>query len=822
MPLAGSKRKASDTEKFSLGASRTGINSRTGNMIRRRNSSGKRGLKFNIAPPPFRHAIAVDSNYAERTWSTLREAILEINRRNTSDLSFEELYRYGYNMVLHKQGKVLYKGLETVQKDHLVSIADIIRKSDGEEFLKTVEKQWNYYKMSLGHVRDIFMYLDRTYIRDLSVRTVYKLGIYLFKEMVVYDEIIAKRLIGMLLDKIDNERNGGTIDTQLIKSITRMLAELGDDDESSYAIYCDFFENDFLGRTSQFYARESQLFFAESSCQEYLKKAAKRIEEEKFRVNHFLDDRSLAKVQTVVENELIAKYMKRLIEMENSGFIWMLRNNKVYDLRLMYSLFRNVPGGEDILRNYLKKEILERGHSLVADTDSVKDTVPVVESLLKLKEKCDRILNIAFTLSPHHAPTANGQDKEDSTSTSAMEDTVITNAEGFTDPVPEKKFINAVNEAFERFLHTFTRAPEYLSLYIDKLLRQDFKSRPEDEIEIQLQSVMTLFRYLHEKDAFERYYKLHLTKRLLHGKSASVDAETSFISKLKNECGYVYTGKMEQMFADINTSGETMTAYHLYVTDNADVLDIPDIELDVRVLTTVSWPIQSGPPCSMPSDITRLREAFAKFYDCKFSGRKLTWQPALGTVELKARFGGNAREHRLCVTSYAMCVLLLFNSVDCLTYEEIAELTGIPKPDLIRTLQSVSLAKYRVLIREPKRKDGDIISTDRFRFNDDFKCKLHRVKIQMVSARKESEAEQQKTRIRIDDDRKPLIEAAIVRVMKQHKTLDHNMLISEVVKLVSPRFVPDPSDIKKRIESLVDREFLEREEDQHAVYKYVA
>ena len=33
-----------------------------------------------------------------------------------------------------------------------------------------------------------------------------------------------------------------------------------------------------------------------------------------------------------------------------------------------------------------------------------------------------------------------------------------------------------------------------------------------------------LFRFLQEKDVFEKYYKQHLAKRLLHGRSSSVDA----------------------------------------------------------------------------------------------------------------------------------------------------------------------------------------------------------------------------------------------------------------------------------------------------------
>jgi hypothetical protein len=45
---------------------------------------------------------------------------------------------------------------------------------------------------------------------------------------------------------------------------------------------------------------------------------------------------------------------------------------------------------------------------------------------------------------------------------------------------------------------------------------------------------MVLFRYIHGKDVFEAFYKKDLAKRLLLGKSASIDSEKSMISKLKS------------------------------------------------------------------------------------------------------------------------------------------------------------------------------------------------------------------------------------------------------------------------------------------------
>ena len=59
----------------------------------------------------------------------------------------------------------------------------------------------------------------------------------------------------------------------------------------------------------------------------------------------------------------------------------------------------------------------------------------------------------------------------------------------------------------------------------------------EDDVEATLDKVMMLFRYLQEKDVFEKYYKQHLAKRLLSNRTVSDDAERSLLVKLKTECG---------------------------------------------------------------------------------------------------------------------------------------------------------------------------------------------------------------------------------------------------------------------------------------------
>lgn len=59
---------------------------------------------------------------------------------------------------------------------------------------------------------------------------------------------------------------------------------------------------------------------------------------------------------------------------------------------------------------------------------------------------------------------------------------------------------------------------------------------------------MTIFRYIEDKDIFQKFYSKMLAKRLIHFASASDEAEGNMISKLKDACGFEYTSKLQRMF----------------------------------------------------------------------------------------------------------------------------------------------------------------------------------------------------------------------------------------------------------------------------------
>mmetsp|Transcript_43212 Transcript_43212/g.41558 ORF Transcript_43212/g.41558 Transcript_43212/m.41558 type:complete len:106 (+) Transcript_43212:661-978(+) len=103
--------------------------------------------------------------------------------------------------------------------------------------------------------------------------------------------------------------------------------------------------------------------------------------------------------------------------------------------------------------------------------------------------------------------------------------------------------------------------------------------------------------------------------------------------------------------------------------------------------------------------------------------------------------------------------------------------------------------------------------------NAKFNSKLRRITINAIQ-KKESRLETEAVHEKVLQDRKYLIDAAVVRTMKARRTVHHTELVQEVIRLV--RFPLDISMLKHRIEQLIDGEYMRRDDQETQTYHYVA
>ena len=217
-----------------------------------------------------------------------------------------------------------------------------------------------------------------------------------------------------------------------------------------------------------------------------------------------------------------------------------------------------------------------------------------------------------------------------------------------------------------------------------------------------LNNVVSLFRFLSDKDVFEKYYKQHLSKRLLGNHSVSEDSERLMIAKLKMECGFQFTSKLEGMFQDVHLNQEVQVEFQNWVTTSANT-ELP-VGLDVTVLTTTYWPIPRSTlegKAHMPAVLLKCAEIFTKFYLSRHDGRKLTFQPGLGDIVVRASIG-KTRRVITCSVDQAIILLLMSGDVESLTYKNLCEQSGISEFDMKRHLlvmTSSSKKDYRVLVK---------------------------------------------------------------------------------------------------------------------------
>jgi cullin 3 len=216
------------------------------------------------------------------------------------------------------------------------------------------------------------------------------------------------------------------------------------------------------------------------------------------------------------------------------------------------------------------------------------------------------------------------------------------------------------------------------------------------------------------------------------------DGKYEDLNRMYNLFGRVTDGHLKFMFGDMKTSLDSMQGFY---ASHSELVDGPT--LNVTVQTTGFWPTQSSVTCNLPDEILALCEKFRSYYLGSHTGRRLSWLTNMGTEDLKATFREGQR-HELIVSTFQMCVLMLFNDADTLTYKEIELAAEIPALDMKRCLQSLALVKgINVLMKEPMSKDFN--ENDEFFVNDNFSSKLYTVKLG-TDAQKKSEPETLETR----------------------------------------------------------------------------
>ncbi|KAK4948142.1 ubiquitin ligase (cullin) of SCF [Elasticomyces elasticus] len=692
----------------------------------------------------------------------------------------------------HLLGEELYTLLGQYLTEHLKGVLIQSESHTDEALLTFYIREWKRYTDAAKYNNHLFRYLNRHWVKreidegKKNVYDVYTLHLVRWRDDFFMD--VQSKVMHSVLRLVEKQRNGETIDQMQIKAIVDSFVSLGldelDSTKSTLDVYRQYFERPFIAATKDYYTMESKRFVAENSVVEYMKKAEARLDEEKERVGLYLHPDIMKKLMETCNESLISAHSVLL----RDEFQVLLDNERTDDLARMYKLLSRIKDGLDPLRNRFEVHVRKAGLAAVekvaASGDNFEPKV-YVDALLEIHGKYQQLVNVAF----------NG----------------------------ESEFVRSLDNACQEFVNhnqvcksNTTRSPELLAKYADQLLKKGAKAADESELEELLVQIMVVFKYIEDKDVFQKFYSRMLAKRLVHTSSVSDDAETSMISKLKEACGYEYTNKLQRMFQDVQISKDLNTAYkdwHDKILDDSD--EKRTVDSTFQILGTGFWPLNApNTPFAPPAEVSKAMESFTRFYDQKHNGRKLTWLWQLCKGEIRANYIKSQKvPYTFQVSTYQMAILLLFNESDKIDYSEIKELTKLTDENLEPAIGI--LCKARVLLPSPE--DGKAVPGTNYALNYNFKNK--KVKINLnITVKSEQKVESEDTHKTIEEDRKLLLQAVIVRIMKGRKKLKHVHLVEEVINQVRNRFPPKISDIKKNIDALMEKDYIERLDNDELAY----
>ncbi|PMD13239.1 Cullin repeat-containing protein [Hyaloscypha hepaticicola] len=812
---------------------------------------GRGRIKIRITVrPPRRGPLQRTQDEFEPHWSILCEALDNIYRRNASTSDLEKLYRASYKIALKRLGHKLHEKLAEFQRswiiENLVPEVRVLAQKDvpsttsdqsfkgASELLHCVIDQWKNLTLSAAISEGAMMYMDRVYV---SERTQPPLAYSLessFRDNLLYHPIklpkSETKVIDLLFDVMFNlislSRSGHSVDKKLIRACVTLLKSLYSTGERTEAndLYQIDFEPRFIAYSQYFFFQEVKSL-ADQSASTWLQRTGYWLKEEAELCRTVIWGPTYHALIKVVESQLIDGYLEHHATNLKAEIETMFRDENYDDLRLLYRHIQRVDPRLQFLRKALTSFII----GCVADIDDTFDASTSKD-----------VPGESWTLFSRQLLREESLHLTWATEILQLERKITRILEHGLDCDPILNIVQSRN--LSNIFENYSQGPRCLSLLLSSKIRSYIASPSNIQSE-DLMDAVALVQYIPHLPTFQYWYKDHLSHRLIshqvHSMS-SLEIEQVIIDKLRVEINDGYANELERMLEDAMSSHSLSCKFA--DTIKPDQEEQNDIELSVSILTHPFWPsyltnfrtlndANQGSTPFLPPKLAQLKQNFEDFYS-KRKNRRLIWPRLAGTAEIACSFLSfqddnaniiTAREYRFEVPTCFMVVMLLFNDLPTgvfLSFSDIQHQTKLPAGILVTILAVLSeIPEMRILLT--RRLDK---AEDEYNFNEKFVSQAEVVKIptSVISSSFKNEDEisrYKELQSRFEIER---LEACIVRIMKSEREMGHERLMAHVMNEYSIGEKPEVGMVKKRVNALIEREYMERVfVEDHIGYRYI-
>ena len=265
-----------------------------------------------------------------------------------------------------------------------------------------------------------------------------------------------------------------------------------------------------------------------------------------------------------------------------------------------------------------------------------------------------------------------------------------------------------------------------------------------------------------------------------------IDKEKEIIYIFKKNFGISSTIRMENMLKDITISKDIFKNKY-------------------KILTLSYWGINNT-ECNIPNSIQKYLKEYDEEYNELFKERQIKWNNDLSTINLVIELD---KKYQITCNFIEYSIINLFNTKMTYDFNELKQLLIIKKETLFDYINN--LIKIKLLVTNNNLVDESSSLT----FNKHFTSKKTKIIIPKI------EKSKNESKTQLYENRNENINAVIIRIMKSKKTMSYNSIIIELNNTITI-FKPQIKDIKKCIENLIERDYLERNDNDKSILNYIS